>query len=110
MFRFFIAALAVVGLVSLFSSGASAAATGVGFLFLFPLLLLAKVLFFVLLFGFIGRGFSRRGPSRNWSGWGRWERPPRPSDERKRSEDDFEEWHRMAHAKEEVNSWIEDVE
>lgn len=109
MFRFLIAALAVVGIVSLFSSGASAAATGAGFLLLFPLLMLAKILFFVMLFGFIGRGFSRRGPSRDWSGWGSRERPPRRGDERKTREDDFEEWHRMAHAKEEVNSWIEDV-
>ena len=110
MFRFVIAALAIVGLVSLFSSGASAAATGVGFLFLFPLLLIAKIMFFVILFGFIGRGFSRRGPSRDWPDWGRWERPPRRGDERKTRENDFEDWHRMAHAKEEVNSWIEEVE
>ncbi|MDJ0497998.1 MAG: hypothetical protein QNJ89_09215 [Acidimicrobiia bacterium] len=110
MFRFLIAALAVVGIVSLFSNGASAAATGVGFLFLFPLLLLAKILFVVMLFGFIGRGFSRRGPSRDWSGWGRWDRPQRRGDERRNREGDFEEWHRMAHAKEEVDSWIEDVE
>jgi hypothetical protein len=110
MFRFFIAALAVVGLVSLFSSGSSAAATGVGFLFLFPLLLLAKVLFFVMLFGFIGRGFARRGPSRDWPGWDSWERRPQRREDRKTREDDFDEWHRMAHAKEEVDSWIEDVE
>lgn len=110
MFRFFIAALAVVGLVSLFSNGSSAAATGVGFLFLFPLLLLAKILFFVMLFGFIGRGFARRGPSRDWPGRGRWDRQPRGREDRKTREDDFDEWHRMAHAKEEVDSWIEDVE
>ena len=110
MFRFFIAALAVVGLISLFSSGASAAATGVGFLLLFPILLLAKILFFVMLLGFIGRGFSRRGPSRDWPTWGRWDRPPRRGDERRTREGDFEEWHRMAHAKEEVDSWIEEVE
>ena len=110
MFRFLIAALAVVGLVSLFSSGASAAATGAGFLLLFPLLLLAKIMFFVILFGFIGRGVSRRGPSRNWPAWGGWDRPSHKGENGKKREDDFEEWHRMAHAKEEVNSWIEDVE
>ena len=110
MFRFVIAALAVVGLVSLFSSGASAAATGAGFLLLFPLLLLAKIVFFVMLFGFIGRGFARRGPSRDWSGWGRWERPRTRGGEPKSREDDFEEWHRMAHAKEEVDSWTQDVD
>lgn len=110
MFRFLIAALAVVGLVSLFSSGASAAATGAGFLLLFPLLLLAKILFFVMLLGFVGRGFSRRGPAQDWPGESRWERPRRSGDERRTREDHFDEWHRMAHAREEVDSWIEDVD
>lgn len=117
MFRFVIAALAVVGLVSLFSGGVSGAATGVGFLFLFPLLLLAKVFFFMMLFGFIGRGFARRGGYRGSSPWGGWERPRRSGGRRVRGdegkssrEDDFESWHRMAHAKEEVASWTENVD
>ena len=110
MFRFLIAALAIVGLVSLFTGGASAAATGAGFLLLFPLLFLAKIVFIMMLFGFIGRGFMRRGPSRDWSGWGRGERPQSRRSEPRSREDDFEEWHRMAHAKEEVASWTEDVD
>lgn len=110
MFRLAIAVLAIVGLVSLFSSGASAAATGAGFLLLFPLLILAKILFLVVILGFIGRGFARRGPSREWSSWGNWDRRRTRSGESKSRENDFEEWHRMAHAKEEVDSWAEDVD
>ncbi|MDJ0925598.1 MAG: hypothetical protein QNJ77_13650 [Acidimicrobiia bacterium] len=110
MFRFVIAALAIVGLVSLFTGGTSAATTGAGLLLLFPLLLLAKIAFFVMLFAFVGRGFARRGPSRDWPGWDRWERPRARRGDRKSNEDDFEEWHRMAHAKEEVDSWTEDVD
>ena len=118
MFRLAIVVLAIVGLVSLFSGGASGAATGVGFLFLLPLLLLAKVLFFVMLFGFLGRGFARRGGNRYEGPWGTWDRPwgrgnekrSRPEQDTKSREDSFEEWHRMAHAKEEVDSWLEDVD
>ena len=115
MFRLAIVILAVVGLVSLFSGSASGAAAGAGFLFLLPLLLLAKVLFFVMLFGFLGRTFARHGRDRSGSPFGKWERTQpwgggnksqRAEDNRSRS-DDFEEWHRMAHAKEEVDSWTE---
>jgi hypothetical protein len=113
MFRFVIAALAVVGLVSLFSGGVSGAATGFGFLFLLPLLLFAKVFFFMMLFGVIGSGVARR----RGAPWGAWERPQRPGGRRSRGdegtssrEDDFESWHRMAHAKEEVASWTENVD
>lgn len=110
MFRIAIVALAIVGLVSLFSSGASAAATGAGFLLLFPLLILAKVLFVVMLFGLIGRGFHFGGRRGEGMRWGRWERPKSDTSTRDSREEGFEEWHRMAHAREEVNSWTEDVD
>jgi hypothetical protein len=110
MFRLAIVVLAVVGLVSLFSGGGSGAATGVGFLFLLPLLLLAKVLFFFMLFGFIGRGFMRRGPAGEEPPWTRRRRTEGKSGGRRPQEDSFEEWHRMAHAREEVDSWLEDVD
>jgi hypothetical protein len=110
MFRLAIVVLVVVGLVSLFSGGVSGAATGVGFLFLLPLLLLAKVLFIFMLFGFIGRGFVRGGPARNESPWGRRKPTAGKSGDKRSPEDSFEEWHRMAHAREEVDSWIEDVD
>ena len=110
MFRLAIMVLAVVGLVSLFSGGVSSAATGVGFLFLLPLLLLAKVLFFIVLFGFVGRGFARRSPSTNEWPWSRRQQSDGKRGETRSPEDKFEEWHRMAHAREEVDSWIEDVD
>ncbi len=110
MFRLAIVVLAIVGLVSLFSGGASGFAAGAGFLFLLPLLLLAKVMFLVMLFGFIGRGFARRGPTRYDSPWGRRERVKRQGGDKRSREDAFEEWHRMAHAREEVDSWLEDVD
>lgn len=110
MFRLAIAVLAVVGLVSLFSSGASGAAAGAGFLFLFPLLLLAKVLFVVMLFGFMGRRLGRPRPSRYEPPWGRRDRAKSDAGEQRTREDAFEEWHRMAHAREEVDSWLEDVD
>ncbi len=109
MFRLAIAVLAVIGLVSLFSS-ASGAAAGVGFLVLLPLLLLAKLVFFGMLLGFFGRGFARRRPTGVNSPWGTWRRPDRKEDDKPSRESDFEAWHRMAHAKEEVDSWLEDVD
>lgn len=110
MFRLAIAVLAVVGLVSLFSGGTSGAAAGAGFLFLFPLLLLAKVFFFVMLFGFMGRRFGRSDARRYEPPWSRRERGKNDNSEKRSGEDAFEEWHRMAHAREEVDSWLEDVD
>ncbi|NNK90839.1 MAG: hypothetical protein HKO87_00250 [Acidimicrobiia bacterium] len=124
MFRLVVAALAIVGLVSLFFGSGPAAAVGVGFLAI-PLIL-AKVFFFVLLLGFIARGVSghrgRRGHWRNQSAQGRpwmWQVPSdregrsrqsrRSRPERPSREDDFEEWHRMAHARKEVDDWAPPV-
>ena len=109
MIRFAIAALAVIGLMSLFFGGASAAATGAGFLLLFPLLIVAKIAFIALFFGFMGRGFARRGPYRPGP-WGWRDRPRSDETDRRSKEDDFDEWHRMAHAREEVDRWAEGVE
>lgn len=109
MFRFMVAVLAVVGVVALISGGVNAPAVGFGLL-LIPLLVFAKVAFFMLLFGAFGRAFwyrSRRagGDAPPEWGWGRRPATPRPAPERKSPEQSFEEWHRMAHAREEVDSW-----
>ena len=109
-FRLAIAVLAVIGLVSLFTGGVSAAAAGAGFLLLLPVLFLAKILFFVVLFGFIGRGFSRRRYYEYGSPWERRERPSRRPREDRSREDDFDDWHRMAHAREEVDEWVPDLD
>ena len=108
MIRLAIAVLAVVGVVSLFSDGVSAA--GAGLLLLFPILLLAKILFFFVLLGFIGRGFARRGGRRSGPPWEWKERSDRVRPERPSRKDQFEDWHRMAHAREEVDGWVEDAE
>ncbi len=111
MFRFAVAVLAIVGLVALVTGGITAAGVGLGLL-LVPLLFLAKIVFFVLLFGAFarmcwykgGRGYER--PSMpDW--WAR--RPPHRGrrEEPASREKDFEQWHRMAHAREEVERWTE---
>ncbi|MBT8200008.1 MAG: hypothetical protein KJO36_05770 [Acidimicrobiia bacterium] len=123
MFRIVVAALAVVGLVSLFTGGS---ALGIGALVLAPFFFIAKVVFFMMMFGFfaralghrghIGRAYGREagyGPRSwkyQWMSEGR--RPTRyGSDEDSSSaKDEFEAWHRMSHAREEVDSWVEDLE
>lgn len=108
MFRFVMAVLAVVGVVALVSGGIGGPEIGIGLLFI-PLLVFAKIAFIMFLFGAVGRVLwhrSRRfeGGSRPDWGWGRRPdgRPERPA---RSPEQSFEEWHRMAHAKEEVDSW-----
>jgi hypothetical protein len=109
VFRFIVAVLAVIGVVALVTGGVGAAAVGAGLL-VFPLLILAKIAFLMVLFGVFGRMFwhrSRRfgdGSYPEW-GWGRGPRARRPEAPRKSPEQSFEEWHRMAHAREEVDSW-----
>ena len=100
--RLVVGALAIFGLVSLFSSGT---ATGAGAILLAPLLLFAKVAFFLFLFGMVGRGFGHRSP---------WRSRPSPGRQRQNSTDsvseaDFEEWHRLSHARDEVDGWVEEV-
>ena len=135
MFRFAVAVLAVIGLVSLIGS-ASAAAVGIGWLLLAPIVLVFKIMFFFMLFGAIAHLVGHRGgrsPVRTWNrrwdrqagrSWNRpgpWaRRPGRPwtddgeagsrdldEDLRPADADRFEEWHRMQHARKEVDSWVE---
>ncbi len=124
MVRIVVAALAVVGLVSLFTGGS---ALGIGALVLAPFFFIAKVVFFMMMFGFFARAFGHGSP-RGRVGYGRhagygpwaWKqqwmsegRPPTRygSDEDGTStKEDFEAWHRMSHAREEVDSWVEDLE
>ncbi len=103
MFRLLIVVLAVVGLVSLLSGALGTAAAGFGLLVLLPILLL-KLFFILMIFGFMGRNMwdRDRGP-RHW----RSHRPDRPAESQPAREDRFEEWHRIAHAKEEVDSWVD---
>ena len=103
MFRFFVIALAAVGLFSLLSGALGTAAAGVSALVLLPILLF-KLFFILMIFSFFGRRmWGRDGGSR------RWRSPGRAGPERsgRSGEDRFEEWHGIAHAREEVDSWID---
>lgn len=84
---------------------------GLGALLLLPFLFF-KVALFMMFFGFIGR---RMYAGRRMWEWDepRWQgrsRPRRESRESRSDEDRFEEWHRMAHAREEVDGWVSDLD
>ena len=114
MFRFFIPILAGIGIGAILFGGAGSA--GFWFLAFIPLFIFMKIALFGLIFG----AFARRG-SHEWrrAGYGppwAWDRPARPrkdrsgkgdgsTGERPGAEDQFDEWHRLAHAKDEVESW-----
>lgn len=88
---------------------ASVLGSSIGALLFLPILLI-KVAFFMMLFGFVGRRvYSTRGrwdwDEPRWTGRSR---PRRPIQTRT-DEDRFEEWHRMAHAREEVDGWVSDL-
>jgi hypothetical protein len=108
MFRFALVFLAAFGLASLLF-GESGAGVGLGFLVLFPLFVLVKVMFIAMLFGYFGHR-ARRGGDPGWGGPAGWRRPEWRRDREDTgspsAEDRFEEWHRMAHAREEVDSWV----
>ena len=114
MFRFAILVLAGVALGAVIFGGAGSAVAGVGFFALFPLLLLAKLVFIAMIFGV----FARRSYGSRWrTGEFRsfWDRDPSSSrgttkDEGQTETDRFEQWHRMAHAREEVDSWAPEPE
>ena len=109
MFFIFILAIIVFAFIGL-GSVLGVGAAGLGALFLLPLLLL-KLAFFMFLFGFVGRRFWYRGPRRSWD-WAepRWQGRSRPEPRGPSGEDRFEEWHRMAHAREEVDGWVSDLD
>ena len=98
---------AAIGLGSVLGSGLA----GLGALLVLPILLL-KVAFFMMLFGFIGR---RAWHTRRMWEWDepRWRGRSRPRPRRETpshsDEDKFEDWHRMAHAREEVDGWVSDL-
>ena len=106
MFRFAFGILAVIGLGALLFGGITGLAIGAGWLLLAPLLFLFKIMFIFMLFGMFRRagGPRRRTSSGPW-GW----RPSssRPVDQGPSRREQFEEWHSMEHAREEVDSWVE---
>ncbi len=103
--RFAVAVFVVMALFSLAGSmlgGVAAGAATFGALALIPFLILKGVFLFMIL-GVVGRrAFAPRGDVR--PPWRRSDAPDRPSDEER-----FEEWHRMAHARQEVDSWTPEL-
>lgn len=106
MFRFAFVALAFVTLGAVLASGIEAAS-----LVLVPLFIAAKVLFLMLFFGAIGGMFFRNhGDRRQRPPWNRPSRLRAEDEGVQRREELFEEWHRVAHAREEVDTWVEDLD
>jgi hypothetical protein len=106
MFRILAVALALIGIGALVTGGIGAAgAWMVGGVFF-----VGKLLFFLLLFGLIA-GFFFRG-SNGGGPWARraWRQSEARSQRAGRSgrQDQFDDWHRKAHAREEVDSWVPD--
>jgi len=116
MFRFAFLVLAGIGLGALLFGGANSAAAGVGFLALIPVFFFFKVLFIVMVFGmFARRRYSYRSGADFRPPWARGGGSRRRSSSSQKEAggtetDRFEEWHRMAHAKEEVDSWAPEPE
>jgi hypothetical protein len=108
MFRFGFVALALIVLGAVLAGGAG----GAGLLVLAPLFILGKIFLILLFFGAIGgffwRGYEEGQPRPPWTGRRR-ARRSQESTEKSRAEQ-FEEWHRLAHAREEVDTWIEDLD
>ena len=122
MFRFAILVLAGIGLGAILFGGAPSASAGIGFLALIPLFFLFKILLIATFFGMFARrrigGMKSEDSEHPWDWRGpRWQSGPRRRPREKSNSNDepsgtdrFEEWHRMAHAKEEVASWADEPE
>jgi hypothetical protein len=106
---FVIVVLAIIGVASLLGFTASTAFAALGALVIVPIVLF-KLFLLLAILGVTGRAWHRRC---GWSEYGarRPGRRHRREDEavRPSAEDRFDEWHRMAHAKDEVDSWVPEV-
>jgi hypothetical protein len=103
MFRIVALVLALIGIGALIAGGiGSAGAWMVGGVFF-----VGKLFLFLLLFGLIAGFFFRgRHGAPPWGPRG-WQRPSSQREGKSR-EEQFEDWHRIAHAREEVDSWAPD--
>ena len=106
MFRFGIAVLAIVGLVSLLSGAAGWAVAG-GLFLLAPVFFIFKIMFFLMMFGIFKAAFAHRRGYTSQGPWGWRPRRPTTRSEGPSEKDRFEEWHRMDHARQEVDSWVD---
>jgi hypothetical protein len=88
---------------SLLGGAATAGMAAIGALMFLPVLIF-KGLFLLVLFGF----FARKTLGRTWGERPQWQR--RPTRPEVSTEERFDEWHRMAHARDEVDSWTPEVD
>lgn len=107
MFRFAIVVLAAIGLGSLLFGGAEGFAAGAGLLLLAPLFIVFKIMFFLMIFGLFKYGFAGRRTSSGYGPWGWRPRRPTTRSDGPSEKDRFDEWHRLEHAREEVDSWVD---
>ena len=115
MFRLIVAVLAVFGLGALIFGGGHTGSIA-WLLVLAPLIFISKMFLFFALFGMVTRALWRRDggttSSFNRSGRHRRHRAHGAAGERSKDRpseaDRFDEWHRMAHAREEVATWTPD--
>lgn len=107
MFRFAFFALAFVAFGAILAGGLE----GASLLVLAPLFFLGKILFLMLFFGAIGGFFWRNhGDGPNRPPWSR-QRPPREQAPPQKSREElFDEWHNIAHARDEVDTWVEGLD
>jgi hypothetical protein len=115
MFRFAVLVLAGIGLGALIF-GPEGASGGLWFLLAIPFFIFLKIAFFGAMFGAFARRNGREwrrqayGPPWSWDRSSR-RRPEGSAEERRPSETErFEEWHRMSHARDEVDSWAPEPE
>jgi hypothetical protein len=106
MFRFAFVVLAAIGLGVLLFGGVGWASAGFGFLLLAPLFIFLKIVLFMVLLGAVCSLASSRRYSA-WRSWGRRPRRPTTRPEGPSDKERFEEWHRMQHARDEVDSWVD---
>lgn len=108
MFLFALLALGLIGIGALLAGGiGSAGAWMLGGLFF-----VGKLFLILLLFGLISGFFWRSSQGRPPWAVSSWRRPSgraQPPQGKSRDEE-FEDWHRVAHAREEVDSWAWDPE
>lgn len=93
---------AAVLVAAVFGAGA-----GAGLLPLGPLFLIIKIGFLLMVFGAFGRGLRGRG-RRDFVRHD-WQTRSPAGTERGPSQEEFDEWHRLTHARQEVDGWVDGV-
>lgn len=109
MFMVVLVVLALIGLTTVLGGAGAAGVAGLGLVGLAAVVMF-KVLFFLMLFAFVGRMLWHGGPRyRPQAPYPRRSRR-RPAEPQPSPEERFEDWHRLAHAREEVDSWVADLD